>query len=94
MPRSAGGIQDFIEIGHRVDGLIGTWVLTCAGMLHPAERLTFQDDPGAAALFEVVSDLHPATGRAAVLRAKLDFSVSVIAGYGHTPHIHVHRAHV
>ena len=91
--RSARRIQELVEIGHRVDRLIAARILTSGGMLHPAERLILQDDPGAGALFEVVSDLHPATWRA-VLRAKLDFRVRPIASDGNATHIHVHGTHI
>src|SRR5690242_5471225 len=77
-----------------MDGLIGTGALICAGVLHPAQRLTFQDDPGVPALLEVVSDLHPTTRRTAVLSTKLDLRMSLIAGDRNAPHVHVHRAHV
>ena len=77
-----------------MDGLICAWVLTCSGMLHPAERLTLQDDPEVAPLLEVVSDLHTATWRTAVPGAKLDFRMSLIAGDGNATHVHVHRAHI
>ena len=64
-------------------------------MLHPAaERLTLQDDPSIAALFEVVSDLHAAARRAASFDAKLDLRMGLIAGDRNAAQIHVHRAHI
>src|SRR5215471_8418787 len=59
-----------------------------------ADRLSFQDDPSVAALFEVVSDLHSTTLSAAVLDAKLNLRMSLTARYCDAAHIHVHRAHV
>ena len=92
--RSAGRIQEFVEVGHRMDGLIGAWVLTCIGVLDPTEWLRFQDNPRGAAFFEVVRDLHPPTLRAAVFGTKLDFSVRLIASDGHAAHVHVHCANI
>ena len=77
-----------------MDRLIGTRVLICIRVLHPAERLTFQDDPGAAAPFEVVSDLHPTARRAADFGVKFDLCMSLISGDGNAPHVHVQGAHV
>src|SRR5690349_4531138 len=95
--RSAGRIQEFVEIGHRMDRGIGTWTLACRGMLHPTKRLTLQNNPRTTPFFEVVGDLHPTPRtprRSAGLRAKLDLGVRLIAGNRNTAHIHVHRAHV
>ena len=84
----------FDKIGHRMDRLICAWVLSCSGVLHPAERLAFQDDPGASTPFEVIRDFHPTTLRLAVLGAKLDFRVSLITRDGNAADIHVSRAHI
>src|SRR6266568_3987594 len=75
--------------------LIGTWVLIRTGMLdRTAKRLTLQDDPGGAALFEIVSDLHPTPRRAAGFGAKLDLGVCLIPSDRNAAHVHVHGAHI
>lgn len=95
MARDSGRIYKFVEIGHRVDGLIRAWVLTCNRMPHrAARRLAFQDDPGSAAPFEIVSDLHATALRAAVFDAKLDLCMSLIASDGDAAYIHVHCAYI
>lgn len=59
-----------------------------------ASGLRFQDEPGAIAFFQVISDLHARAGGGSGLRAEFDFGVSLIAVDGNAADVHLHGADV
>ncbi len=61
---------------------------------HAARGLRFQDDPGAIALFQIVSDLHAGAGCSASLGPELDFGMRLISIDGNAADIHVDGADV
>ena len=75
--------------------LILMWILVWIRMLnHTTSGLRFQDDPGAIALFQIVSDLHARAGRSSSLGAEFDFSVGLIAVDGNAADVHFHGTDV
>lgn len=76
-------------------GTVVVRVFCGIGMLnHAAEWLGLHDDPPVVTLLQVVSHLHPGTGGAVVLWAKLDLGVGLIAIDGNTANVQIHGAHV
>ena len=95
--RSAGRIQNVVKVRQaaRMNVLILVRILVWIGVLdHPTIGLRFQDDPGAIALLQIVSDLHSGTGRGSRFRPEFDFGVRLIPVNGNATDIHVHGADV
>jgi len=76
-------------------GLILMRILVRIRVLHHASSgLRFQDGPGAIMLFQIVGDLHTATGRGAGLRPELNLGMGLASVNGNIANIHLHGADV